>query len=160
MPRRIEYARGRQIVLGNSGYFWQNRNFQHRFWVPSRQSAARGVTPSGGSDQLIPAGGIVSIPPEVLEPRRRQLRVPDRVLDVLMAEIRLKGSRIVASIRQRKAACVSEHVGMRLEAELGLDACPLDHPGETGGTERRAAFRGKDERRSWLLFALKPAERP
>jgi hypothetical protein len=30
---------------------------------------------------------------------------------------------------------------MNLKANLGLDACAFDHTGETGGAERRAAFR-------------------
>ena len=36
-----------------------------------------------------------SIPPEMFEPRRRQFRITDRVLDVLMSEIRLKGAGVV-----------------------------------------------------------------
>ena len=62
------------------------------------------------------------------------------------------------SVRQRVAAGVPEHVRVRLKAKLGLDACPLDHAGEAGGRERRAAFRGEDEGRLGLLLALKPPQ--
>jgi hypothetical protein len=35
---------------------------------------------------------------------------------------------------------MSEHVWVRLEAEPCLESCPLNHPGETGGGERRATL--------------------
>ena len=39
------------------------------------------------------------LPPEVLKPRRRQLGVPNRVLNASMAEPVLDGSRIVPGVR-------------------------------------------------------------
>jgi hypothetical protein len=47
---------------------------------------------------------IVSVAPEVLEARGRQLRVAHGVLDVAMAEIRLQGARVGALVGQLKAA--------------------------------------------------------
>ena len=41
--------------------------------------------------------------PEIFEPRRGELRVSHRVLNVLVAEIGLQSSRIMPSIRQRIA---------------------------------------------------------
>jgi hypothetical protein len=45
-----------------------------------------------------------SVPPEVLEPRRRQLGVAHRVLDVLVSHPCLDGPGIVAGVRQCIAA--------------------------------------------------------
>jgi hypothetical protein len=41
---------------------------------------------------------------------------------------------------------MAQHVGMRLEAELGLSASPLDHAGEPGRAERRATLGRKHKR--------------
>jgi hypothetical protein len=43
---------------------------------------------------------------------------------------------------------------MRLEAELRLDPCSLDHAGEASGREGRAALGGEHEGRLGLLFSL------
>src|SRR3974390_1472136 len=48
--------------------------------------------------------------PEVLELRRRQLGVPDRVLDRFMPEVVLNAARIVAGIGQGVAAGMPQHV--------------------------------------------------
>ena len=55
------------------------------------------------------------VAPKILEPRRRQFGVPDGVLDVSMAEVRLKRSGIVSLVGERIAAGVPEHVGVGLE---------------------------------------------
>ena len=52
-----------------------------------------------------------------------------------MPEVRLKRPRVVVPVGQRVAAGVPKHVRMWLEAELRLDPCPFDHPGETGAGE-------------------------
>jgi hypothetical protein len=54
-------------------------------------------------------------------------------LDVLVSEIRLQRSGIVTTIRDRITTRMSQHVRMRLEAELRLDARSLDHTGEVLG---------------------------
>jgi hypothetical protein len=50
--------------------------------------------------------------PEVLNPIRCQLRVPNGVLDVFVAEPSLQRPGIVARVRQGVAAAVSQHVRM------------------------------------------------
>ena len=56
------------------------------------------------------------LPPEVLEPSRRQLGVSHRVLDVAVAEVSLQRSRIVALVGQRKTTGVAQHVRMSRKA--------------------------------------------
>ena len=58
--------------------------------------------------------------PEVLEPIWRKLSVPHRMLDVLVAQVRLQRPRIVALVRKRKAVSMAQHMRMSLEAELRL----------------------------------------
>ncbi len=62
------------------------------------------------------------------------------MLDVFVPEICLQRPRVVASVRQRIAAGVPEHVWMGLKSQLCLDGCPLDHPSEAGGRERRSTL--------------------
>ena len=57
--------------------------------------------------------------PPTLEPGRCQLGVTDGVLDVLVAQIRLQGSRVLAGVGQREAAGVAQHVRVRLDLEAG-----------------------------------------
>ena len=79
-------------------------------------------------------------PPEVLEPHRRQFRVPHRVLDIAVAEIGLQGARVVPLVGERVAAGVPEHVRVCLEAKIGLGPCPLNHTGEASRREGRSAL--------------------
>jgi len=88
------------------------------------------------------------VAPEVLEPRRGQLRISNRVLNVAVAEIGLQRARIVPLVGQGITAGVPEHVWVRLEGQLGLPARPLDHAGEASRAERCPAFRGKHVGRS------------
>ena len=85
--------------------------------------------------------------PEILEPRRRQLGIANRVLDILVAEVGLQGPRIVALVGQREAAGVPQHVRVGLEAEPGSLASALHKPGKACRGERRAALGGEHERR-------------
>jgi hypothetical protein len=57
-------------------------------------------------------GSSSSLAPEVLEPRRRQLRVAYGMLNGPMAEPVLNSPRVVAGVRQCVAAAVAEHVRM------------------------------------------------
>jgi hypothetical protein len=86
------------------------------------------------------------LPPEVLEPGRRQLGIAHRVLDVAMAEVGLQGAGVVASIGKRKAAGVAQHVRMCLEIDAGSTPDALDHLGEAGGRERRTTLAHEHER--------------
>jgi len=76
--------------------------------------------------------------PEISETIRRQLRIANRVLDIPVPEPRLQRSRIVAGIRQRIAAAMSQHVRVDLEwhrerygGSLRLAAMLADDPGTT-----------------------------
>jgi len=80
------------------------------------------------------------------------------MLDVFVAQVRLKAPGIVPLVGQRKAAGMAQHMGMRLELEPGRFAGALDHAGEACGRKRSAALRRKDEGRFRFLLALKPAE--
>jgi hypothetical protein len=47
---------------------------------------------------------------------------------------------------------------MRIEAEFGLSASPLDHAGEPGWAERRTALGREHKWRLRLLLALEPPQ--
>ena len=79
------------------------------------------------------------------------------VLNIFVPEVCLQRSRVMTSVSQRIAAGMSEHVRMRLEAELRLDPCSLDHPGEAGRCEWRSTLGRERERRFGLLLALNDA---
>ena len=89
--------------------------------------------------------GLVLVREEVLEPSRCQLRVPDRMPDILVAKIGLDRPRILASIRQRIARRVPQHVGMCLEWQAGPFAGALDYPVKAIAIERGAALIDEDE---------------
>jgi hypothetical protein len=69
-----------------------------------------------------------SIAPKVLEPRRRQLRIPDRVLDVLVPHPGLDCPCVVAGVSEGVAASVPEHVGVDREGEISARADALNQP--------------------------------
>src|SRR6266566_6686591 len=48
--------------------------------------------------------------PEVFKPPRRHFGVPDRMLDILMTQVRLQRSRVVPLVAQGVAAGVPQHV--------------------------------------------------
>jgi hypothetical protein len=74
----------------------------------------------------------------MLESRRREFRVPDRVLDILVPEVGLQRPGIDALVRQVEPARVPKHVGMDRKGELGGNAKPPDQLAESGGGERCA----------------------
>jgi hypothetical protein len=84
-----------------------------------------------------------SLPPKIHEPRRRQLGVPDGVLDVAVAKVSLQRPGIVTFVGQRITASMAQHMRVRLESQLGLDPGSLDHASEPGRRERRAPLRGE-----------------
>src|SRR6516162_5882786 len=92
-------------------------------------------------------GRLAPSAPEVFEPRRRQLSVADRVLDVLVAQIGLKGAGIVALVGQGESAGVAQHVRMGREVEAGRCAGAFDKPGKAGCGEWRTTFGREDEGR-------------
>ena len=68
-----------------------------------------------GAAAAIEAG--VTLAPKRREPLGRQLGVPDRMLDVGMAQPRLDGPRVVASVGERISAAVAQHVGVDRERQ-------------------------------------------
>ena len=73
----------------------------------------------GGTDSpFLALCGLPSLAPKILEPRRRQLGVAHRVLDVAVAEVRLQRSRVVSLVCQRITTGVPKHVRVRLETKL------------------------------------------
>ena len=82
------------------------------------------------------------------------------MLNVAVAEVGLQGTGIMSLVGQGVAAGVAEHVGMRLEGQLGLPARPFDHAGEPSRAERCPAFRGEREGRLGFLLTLKTPQRP
>jgi hypothetical protein len=78
-------------------------------------------------------GRRLTLPPEILEPVRRQFGVPDRVLNVLVAEIGLQRPRILAVVGQLVAARMPQHVRVSFEAEPGHLAGTLDKLGKPLG---------------------------
>ena len=66
----------------------------------------------------------------------------------------------MALVGQGKATGVSEHVGVRLEAELGLDASTLHHASKAASRERRVPLGREHERRFRFLLTLQLAQGP
>jgi hypothetical protein len=91
--------------------------------------------------------------PEIPKPRRRQLGVAHRVLDIPVTEISPQGSGVVPLVGKRVTAGVAQHVGMGLEAKTRLNPSPLDHAGEPIGAEGRPALRCEYEGRLRPLLA-------
>ena len=77
-----------------------------------------------------------SLAPKVLKPSRRQLSIPHRMLNILVAQICLQSPRVMSSICKRVPASMPKHVRVSLEAELRFDPRPFDHPGEAGSGKR------------------------
>jgi len=65
------------------------------------------------------------IPPEASEPIRRQLGIPNRMLNVSVPQVVLNRPRVVAVVRQLVAARVVPHVRMHEEAQRGDGARSL-----------------------------------
>ena len=68
-----------------------------------------------------------SIPPKILEPIGRELRITDCVLDVAVPEIGLQRPGVDAGLGEFEPAGVAQHVRMRLDLEFGRCRSPLDH---------------------------------
>jgi hypothetical protein len=75
-----------------------------------------------------------SVPPKVLEAIRRHFGVSDRVLDVLVPEVVLRGPCVVA-----EATGMAKHVRVDREWHLGGLADALDEAVETDGADWSAA---------------------
>ena len=64
-----------------------------------------------------------------------------------MPQLGLERPRIDAVIRKFVAAGVAQHVGVRLDAQIGRNRRPLDHAREARRRERRTALRNEYEGR-------------
>jgi hypothetical protein len=97
-----------------------------------------------------------SVSPEIVEPVRGPSRVDRRSRDRTVSAPPLNRPGIVPPVRQRIAASMARHmpVGAELEAEP-LTGRALDHSGEPGSRERRAAPADQDEAR-WPALAPPP----
>src|SRR5262249_50284951 len=100
----------------------------------------------------------VSVPPKLVEPLRCQLGVPDRVLDILVAEVMLDGPCILAVIDKLEACRVTKHMRMNCAAQPGQLASTLNHLPNRSPTDGAIAF-GSEHVGRRLLFALKAAQR-
>src|SRR5271169_4231194 len=94
----------------------------------------------------VPVIAAASVSPEILEPIRRQLRVPDRMLDIAMAQVGLQGAGIMALVGQRETAGVPKHVRVCLELEARSRTSALYKPRKACRGEGRAPLRREDER--------------
>src|SRR5262245_7132829 len=91
--------------------------------------------------------------PEVLEPVRRQLRVAHRVLDVLVPEICLQRPRVVASVGERVAGSVAQHVRMDGKGHASALTDAAEQSVEALGRHRSTAL-GREYMRGWFLLTL------
>jgi hypothetical protein len=117
---------------------------------PDRQASIKMPT-AGGARSVRRDRRRRLVPPEILEPVRRQRRVDRGAGDRPVPEPPLNCPRVVAG--EGVAAGVAKHVGVRLELQAGAGSGALDHAGEAGRGERGAALADEDERRR-RAFAL------
>jgi hypothetical protein len=89
-------------------------------------------------------------PPDVLEPVRRQRRVDGGAVDRPMAEPALDRPGVVSLVGEGVTAGVAKHVRVALSSRPA-QAAALDHPGEAGRDERRAALADEDEGRGRIV---------
>ena len=80
------------------------------------------------------------VPPEILEPRRRQLGIADGVLDCSMAEPILNGPRVVSGVRQCVAAAMAQRVRVHREIEASTLPNAFNQAIDSVGRERAAAL--------------------
>jgi hypothetical protein len=73
--------------------------------------------------------------PKILESVGRHFGVSDGVLDVLVPEVVLQGSRIVTIIGELEPTGMAQHVGVDREWHVSGFPEALDEPVETDGTD-------------------------
>ena len=64
------------------------------------------------------------IPPEITKPKRRELRVADRVSNVLMAQVVLDGARVVPLVRSSESAWRHDDHGVPAVERIGSADAP------------------------------------
>jgi hypothetical protein len=107
-------------------------------------------------------GGSASILlfPKALEPIGGEFGVADGVLDILMPEPMLQGSRVDTVVGELVAACVSQHVRVNGKGHAGRLPYSAKQLAKTCGGHRPLALGGEDIRRCRHLLALEPAQLP
>ena len=85
-----------------------------------------------------------SVLPEPVEPIRREVGIACRVRNVLVAEIVLYRSRIVAIVRELVAASMAQHVRVNGEGKRCLTAGSSDHLAHCRRGERPFALGHKN----------------
>ena len=75
------------------------------------------------------------VPPKVLEPVGRYVGVPDRVLDVLVPEVVLQRTCVVAVVGELEPTGMAQHVWVDRERHLGSLADALDETVEADWAE-------------------------
>ena len=82
----------------------------------------------------------ILLPPQSFKSRRVRGRVSDGVLNVPVSQIVLNQPRVCALVGEGKAACMAEHMRMRLDGQAC--ALPIGANHQPGGfTAERAALR-------------------
>src|SRR5262249_43007570 len=95
--------------------------------------------------------GLRSASPKVLEPVWRHFGVPDRVLNVLVPEVVLQGSRVVAIVGELEPTGMAQHVGVDRKWHLGSLPDALHKPVEANRTDWSAALGNRADRRPGSL---------
>ena len=88
---------------------------------------------------------IRSLPPEILEPIRRQCRIDRRARDRAMPQVLLNRPRVVPLGGKGIAASVPKHVRVYFKRELHIGARPLNDASETRCRKRRSPLRSEHE---------------
>jgi len=111
-PAQLRHCLGR--IQGQSAGHWERGPTQR----PRGRSFILEAAPRFPFRATAPTHGAAhtSIPPEILEPVRRQGRVDRRAGDGTMAEPTLDRSRVMALVGEGVAAGVTEHMWVGLES--------------------------------------------
>src|ERR1022692_706004 len=95
----------------------------------------------------------VSILPEILESIRRHFGVAHRVHDIFMAQVVLKGSRVIPIVCELVARRMSEHMRMNGKRKFRGFSSSGDHFQESCGGSRTAALGDEDISRFYVFAA-------
>jgi hypothetical protein len=78
---------------------------------------------------------LLSSTPKILKSRRRQFRIANGMLDILMAEVGLQGPSVLPLVGKGVASGMPKHVRMGFEPELRYGAGAFHHARQLGRTE-------------------------
>ena len=80
------------------------------------------------------------VPPKILKPIRRELRIHGCVLYVAVPHVELDRPRVLAVVRQRVSAGVAKHVRMDDERKPRPFSYPADHLSKPGSRRWRTTL--------------------